>query len=79
MMAVDVATQPGFSVGKPRMLFQGPYMTTTGSSPFYGVSPGGQRLLMVKPTEATPSSYLTQIVVVQNWTEDLKRLVPTGK
>jgi Tol biopolymer transport system component len=79
MMAVDVATRPGFSVGKPRMLFQGPYMPTTGTSPFYGVSPDGQRLLMVKPAEATPSSYLTQIVVVLNWTEELKRLVPTGK
>ena len=25
MMAVDIATQPGFSAGKPRMLFEGQY------------------------------------------------------
>jgi serine/threonine-protein kinase len=77
MMAVEVATQPSFSVGKPRMLFQGAYLTTTATSPFYNVSPDGQKFLMIKPAEATVSSPLTQIVVVQNWFEELKRLVPT--
>ena len=28
MMAVDIATQPGFAAGKPRMLFEGPYVPT---------------------------------------------------
>jgi hypothetical protein len=78
MMAVDVATQPAFSVGKPRMLFQGPYVRTTGTGPFYDVSPDGQRFMMIKPGESTASSSLTQIVVVQNWFQELKRLVPAG-
>jgi serine/threonine-protein kinase len=79
MMAVDVATQPSFSVGKPRMLFQGPYVATTLTLPLYDVYPDGQRFVMMKPGEATAASSLTQIVVVQNWFEELKRLVPTGK
>jgi serine/threonine-protein kinase len=79
MMAVGVATQPSFSMGKPRMLFQGPYAQSPFPAPFYDVSPDGQRFLMVKPPEQTASSSLTQIVVVLNWTEELKRLVPTGK
>jgi serine/threonine-protein kinase len=79
MMAVDVTTQPSFSVGKPRMLFQGPYAPTNTTQPNYDVSPDGQRFLMVKPAEQTASSPLTQIVVVQNWFEELKRLVPTEK
>jgi eukaryotic-like serine/threonine-protein kinase len=73
MMAVDVMTQPSFSVGKPRMLFQGAYLRAFGAQPMYDVSPDGQRFLMIKPSEQTVS--LTQIVVVQNWFEELKRRV----
>jgi eukaryotic-like serine/threonine-protein kinase len=77
MMAVDITTQRGFSIGQPRMLFQGSYVSTLGTLPFYDVSPDGQHFLMLKPTGQNTS--LTQIVVVQNWFEELKRLVPTGK
>ena len=77
VIAVDVATQPTFVAGKPRVLFQGPYRTTSILMPFYDVSPDGQRFLMIKPSEQTSS--LNQIVVVQNWTEELKQKVPTGK
>jgi hypothetical protein len=66
--------QPSFSVGKPRMLFQGAYLRTFGAQPMYDVSPDGERFLMIKPSEQTIS--LTQIVVVQNWFEELKRRVP---
>jgi hypothetical protein len=79
MMAVNITTQPSFSVGKPKMLFRGPYVTTPITFPYYDVSPDGQRFLMIKPTEQTSSSSLTQIVVVQNWFEELKRRVPSGK
>ena len=77
MMAVDITTQPGFSVGKPKMLFQGPYVPTPFTFPNYDVSPDGQRFLMLKSSEQAAS--LTQIVVVQNWFEELKQKVPTGK
>ena len=33
MMAVDIATQPGFAAGKPRMLFEGPYEPTPITNP----------------------------------------------
>jgi len=74
MMAVEVMMQPSFSVGKPRMLFQGAYLRAFGAQPMYDVSPDGERFLMIKPSEQTIS--LTQIVVVQNWFEELKRRVP---
>ena len=77
MMAVDVATQPGFSVGKPRILFQGQYVPTSATFPYYDVSRDGQRFLMIKESEDKPA--LTQIVVVQNWFEELKARVPPGK
>ncbi|PYU25833.1 MAG: hypothetical protein DMG32_11215 [Acidobacteria bacterium] len=78
MMAVDVATQPSFSAGKPRMLFSsGLYLPSSNGFQFYDVSPDGQRFLMIKQSEEAAA--LTQIVVVQNWFEELKRRVPTGK
>jgi serine/threonine protein kinase/Tol biopolymer transport system component len=78
MMAVDIATQPGFTVGKPRMLFDGPYSPTALTTPNYDVSADGQRFLMLKPSEQAPSAP-TQINVVLNWFEELKQKVPTGK
>ena len=77
LMAVDIATHPSFTAGKPRMLFEGQYVPTPGTSPDYDVAPDGQRFLMLKPSEqeATP----TQINVVLNWFEELKQKVPTGK
>jgi hypothetical protein len=69
-------TQPAFAAGKPRLLFEGPYVPTPRYFPDYDVSPDGQRFLMLKPSEqAAP----TQINVVLNWFEELKQKVPTGK
>jgi eukaryotic-like serine/threonine-protein kinase len=77
MMAVDITTQPGFAAGKPRMLFEGQYVPTPATSPNYDVSPDGQRFLMLKPSESTEAAP-TQINVVLNWFEELKRRVPAG-
>jgi hypothetical protein len=77
MMAVEIATQPGFSAGKPRMLFEGPYQLAPVTFPNYDVSPDGQRFLMVKANE-TREAAPTQINVVLNWFEELKRRVPAG-
>ena len=74
MMAVPITAQPTFSAGRPAMLFEGDYL----SSPFpatgvtYDVSRDGQRFLMVKEEASA-----TQINVVVNWFEELRRLVPT--
>ena len=77
MMSVDIATQPGFAAGKPRMLFEGQYVPTPLTAPYYDVSPDGQRFLMLKPAEQEQAP--TQINVVLNWFEELKQKVPPGK
>ena len=42
----------------------------------YDISPDGERFLMLNPgDEDLPA---TQISVLQNWFEELKRLVPTN-
>jgi eukaryotic-like serine/threonine-protein kinase len=78
MMAVDIATQPGFAAGKPRMLFEGRYEPPPVLIANYDVSPDGQRFLMLKPNEQAQAAP-TQINVVLNWFEELKQKVPTGK
>ncbi|MBI2819587.1 MAG: PD40 domain-containing protein [Acidobacteria bacterium] len=83
IMAVEVnqsrdregAVPSTFSAGKPSILFEGPYLSTAASFPYYDVSPDGQRFLMLKPVES-PASAPTQINVVLNWFEELKQKVP---
>ncbi len=77
MMAVDIATQPGFAAGKPRMLFKGGYELAPIPVTNFDVSPDGQHFLMIKPTEQEQAAP-TQINIVLNWFEELKRRVPVG-
>ena len=74
MMAVDYTEQPEFSAGKPKMLFEGPYVPSPRSLADYDVTPDGQRFLMLKNAEQKPG----EISVVLNWTEELKQKVPAG-
>ncbi len=71
MMAVAVRTAPTFMAEKPRLLFEGPYVTNSNAAN-YDISLDGQRFLMIK--EEGQSS---EINVILNWFEELKRLVPT--
>ena len=77
MMVADVITQPRFQAAGSRVLFQGPYETTSSASANYDVSADGQRFLMVQPSEQWPA--VTELNVVLNWFEELKRRVPPGK
>jgi Tol biopolymer transport system component len=74
MMAADVKTDPTFTVGKPRRLFEGHYVVEPARHTNYDVAADGQRFVMIQVDE---ESAPTQINVVLNWFEELKRLVPT--
>jgi hypothetical protein len=60
----------------------GPYEILSAPTPLtfpdYDVSPDGQRILMVKPSESAEAGP-TQINVVLNWFEELKQIVPAGR
>jgi len=80
MMVVDFEQGPVLRAGKPRLLFEGPYLSNAANaslSPNYSVSADGQRLLMLKATGGQ-SGELTQINLVMNWFDELKRLVPVN-
>ncbi len=69
---------PSFTPATPEVLFEGNYFTGELTGRTYDVAPDGQRFLMI--TEgggAEDTSAAPTIIVVQNWFEELRRLVPT--
>lgn len=80
MMAVAVkATSDGsFSATKPKMIFEGKTFKSDlgyvlGYEMSYDVTPDGEFLMIERGESDSPP---TQINVVLNWFEELKRLVP---
>jgi len=77
LVAVPVQLVPTFSAGTPHAVLTGPYVAS-GDSRSYDVTPDGKRFLMLKDVPRTDDGgALRQLVVVQNWDQELKRLVPT--
>jgi hypothetical protein len=61
----------------PRKILEPKYFTggATTLGRTYDVSPDGQRFIMIK--RADSDQLVQQIVVVQHWDEELRRLVPS--
>ncbi len=74
IMSVPVITQPKMSFGTPRKLFSGPYGVNAPARA-WDVSGDGQRFILLQPRAQTPD-VINEITVVENWIEELKRLVP---
>jgi hypothetical protein len=76
-MVVDVQTGASLRVGTPRVLFESEeFLLETGGvggNASYDVSPDGKRFLMLVGTPVP-----TDVRVVLNWFEELKRLVPVN-
>ena len=68
-MSVAVQTQPEFRADAPKAMFEGPYLNVPGVS--YDVAPDGKHFLMIE--ENQKQSPTTQLNVVLNWFEELKR------
>ncbi len=73
-MVVRISTHPRLQWDPPELAFETDYVDTPGVS--YDVSSDGRYLYVVKGTHPPDP---TRLHVVQNWFEELKRLVPTGK
>jgi hypothetical protein len=82
MMAVEITTRPSFRQERPHRLFAGAagYKTVLPNyvRPNYDVTPDGQRFLMLQPIHQKDAP-VSEIHVVLNWAEDLKRLAPAKK
>jgi serine/threonine protein kinase/WD40 repeat protein len=78
MMVVAIgANGDSLEPGTPKLLFEGRFAVSfaSGGDAWYDVSPDGQRFLMLKSEDAPNNS--ANIVMVQDWVEELKRLVPS--
>jgi serine/threonine-protein kinase len=75
LMAVPIETEPTFVPGNPAVVFDENYVGYTTGRP-YDIAPDGERFLMIKQAGADEGS-ATELILVQNWFQDLERLVPT--
>ena len=76
MMGVAVEGGATFSPGVPQLVFEGQYAEVPWQDANYDVSPSGERFLMIREAETQRESP-TQLILVQNWFDELQRLVPT--
>jgi Tol biopolymer transport system component len=76
MMTVQIETEPALRAGIPEVLFEEVSLPTVGGGVRYDLSPDGQRLLMVMPSAASGDVPVSQIVLIQNWFEELTERVP---
>ena len=70
LMAVDVEIGAAFRAGTPKMLFEE-------VSSDYDVHPDGKRFPMLKPSRNTADG--SELHIIVNWFDDLRRRVPPGK
>jgi hypothetical protein len=64
-------------MGNPAKLFETALAVTLNAPRDYDVAPNGQRFLMINESLARDRNAMPAgMVVVQHWTEELKRLVP---
>ena len=77
MMVAKIETEPSFQPGVPSMLFESPdYDVSILDWVGFDVSKDSQRFLLCKSNQALREP-LRELIVVENWFEELKRLVPT--
>jgi hypothetical protein len=78
-MSVATSLKPTFHAAKPRVIFT---IDQSIGSAFrmpptnYAVMPNEERFVFTKLSQMNP---VTQVILVENWFEELKRLVPTNK
>ncbi len=61
-------------VQAPRVLVEGPFVGATPFGRFYDMAPDGKRLFVIVQPDRIPP--VGQYVVILNWVEELKKLVP---
>ena len=81
IMAVRGQAGPTFAAAAPQLVLDasGYRARAASGGRAFDVSADGERFLMIKPgSDVTDASTQSQIVIVENWFEELKRLVPVN-
>ena len=74
MLAVPMRSGTTLVAGRPRVLFEYPMFALLGGRP-YDIAPDGRFVIIGSSQSASGSG--SNIIVVQNWFEELKRLAPS--
>ena len=76
-MRVAVGTESAWTAGAPAKLLDARYVVSPGGNVVrnYDIAPDGKRFLMMKASAADATG-APQIVVIQHFDEELKRLLP---
>ena len=74
MMVASVEAEGELVLGNPTMLYERPF--TPSYIATYSVTPDGQRFIDLEDADTEPGP--TELVLVQNWFQELERLVPTN-
>ena len=78
LRSVDIVTEPGFAFSNEQTLpIEG--FIVVGFYRDYDIAPDGERFVMVFPADQTEGgeSSRPQVIIVQNWFDELQRLVPS--
>ena len=77
MMVAEVETVGGVQVGTAERLFElAPEYLRSGVADAYDVAPDDERFLMGRIYQGNEESGASSLIMVQNFFEELKRLVP---
>jgi serine/threonine-protein kinase len=82
LMRVGGTRGPTWAATAPTLLVNAGYFAPAGGNAgrTYDIAPDGQRFLMIKQGGgADQTAAPANLIVVQHWDEELKRLVPTGR
>ena len=76
MFVVAVQSRTTFVAGRPQVLFESRLLPIQGGSRSYDVAPDGRFLIIRAVGEGAAEGTASNLIVVQNWFEELKQRVP---
>jgi hypothetical protein len=78
MLGVEVQSGPTLVAGRPQMLFEFAMAPVVGGYRTWDLAPDGRFVIIRSGQAEGGSSAPSNLVLVQNWSEELKRLVPVN-
>jgi eukaryotic-like serine/threonine-protein kinase len=77
VMRVAVEARSNWTTSAPTKLFEGPNIIGGSPGRSFDISPDGRRFLMIREGATGKDAAQPQMVIVQNWVQELKQRVPT--
>ena len=78
MFAVPVQSGTTLVAGRPQVLFEFAMLAHAGGNRPYDIAPDGRFLIIRSGQAEAGGGTASNLILVQNWFEELKRLVPTN-